>query len=369
MLVRDAIVFSGFSWESFNVPERIALALSRLGCRVLHCASPVSIFRSPSRPIHEVGAGIYSLQARFLSSRLCDLPGAALVQAHMLRRQIDAAARGLGLHKPLFIYAWLGRLFPLCLLMRRDHFMVHICMDHSVSVDLNYDRYLDVSDKTLAIPKSCYHKFRARYGEKVAAIPQSGNVREISTGDLDNAVPAALCGVPRPRLGYFGPINRRVNTPLVADLLRSHPEWHFISCGSEVPLSLPNAHCIPWQSPRETARSVQNLDVGFMPYNLHDEEALHCIPLKLFDYFAFGLPVVSTPVIHLWEYRDLVYLGDSVAELEAAVRAALSEPLDSPKRAARTQIARSHSIETLASTLRRCLPLDGDFAFGSSQNE
>jgi hypothetical protein len=95
-----------------------------------------------------------------------------------------------------------------------------------------------------------------------------------------------------------------------------------------------------------------------MPYYCYDEQALHCVPLKLLDYFAFGIPVVSTPIVHLWDYEDLIYFGDTAEELALAVKAALSEPIDSPKRTARVEIARKHSLESLALALRQCLDLD-----------
>lgn len=177
--MRDAIVYAGSGWETFNVPERIAMALARLGCKVLHCEGPVSALRTKPEAIREVGAGIHSLRVRFVSSRLNYLPGASFLQARMLQRQIEAAGKALGLHDPIFLYAWMGQLLPLCAMMKRDHFIVHICMDHSVVADPHYGRYVEIADKTLVIPRSCYHKFKARYGERVCLIPQSGNLREI----------------------------------------------------------------------------------------------------------------------------------------------------------------------------------------------
>ncbi len=361
--MRDAIVFSGFVWEKFNVPERIALALAGLGCRVLHCQTPASAVRSARQPLREVSPGIHSLRLRFISSRLNGVPGGARLQARMLRRQIDAAASELGLKNPIFFYSGLWQLFPLCELMKHDHFLVHICMDHSVMFDPQYDRYVAIADKTLAIPKSCYHKYKALHGEKVVQIPQSGNILEMS-GDAsaDLPEPPAFSGIPKPRLGYGGPVNRRVNTALISAVLRAHPEWQFVFNGTRDGLSLPNAHSLPWERPEQAAQFVRNIDVGFLPYNCHDEEALHCVPLKMFDCFAFGIPVVSTPVVHLWEYKDLVYLGDSAEELAAGINSALSEPADSPKRAARMEIARRHSLGNLATILRQCLPLESSAA-------
>ena len=75
------------------------------------------------------------------------------------------------------------------------------------------------------------------------------------------------------------------------------------------------------------------------------------MPLKVFDYFSIGLPVVSTPIVNLWEFSDTIYFGDDANELCRAIQSALDEPVDSPKKSARIAIAQQHSIEALAACL------------------
>jgi len=353
--MRDAIVFSGWRWETFNFPERITLALAHLGCRILYCEAPVSILRSKPQPLRELPGGISCLRLRFLSAKLNYVPGAALAQAVMLREQIEDATTQLGLREPIFLYVWMGRFFPLCELMKRNHFIVHICMDHSV--DSAYDRMVQVSDKTLALPRSAYHKFRAKFGAKVETIPHCVDLPHLAEDGQPEI--AALSAIPRPRLAYTGPAKGKMNEPVLRSLMQSHPEWHFVSVDPERILPLPNVHALPWMPPRALGRFLRSIDVGFMPYDCYSEAWLHCLPTKLFEYFAVGLPVVSVPLVHLWEYKDLVYFGDTADELSSAVEAALAEPPDSPKRAARIEVASRYSIENLANALRRCLPLDG----------
>ena len=293
-----------------------------------------------------------------ISSRFDYLPGAPLAQAHMIRKQIECAARQLQLREPIFLYMPLGRLFPLCGLMKRDHFIVHTCIDEPIEPDYER-RYVEVSDRTLVIPRSTYHKFRAKFGSKVEIIRQSVDFQGLTNGaGTDMREPGALSAIPRPRLAYLGPPSTRLNIPVLQSLLRSHPGWHFVSVGPNGAVQLPNAHALPWMPATAMGDYIRNVEIGFMPYNCHNELNRHCVPLKLFDCFAFGIPVVSTPLIHLWEYKDLIYFGDTAEELARAVEQALEEPHDSPKRAARIAIARMHSLENLASELRACLPLD-----------
>jgi hypothetical protein len=88
-----------------------------------------------------------------------------------------------------------------------------------------------------------------------------------------------------------------------------------------------------------------------MLYDCAIPKNLHCVPLKLFDYFARGMPVVSTPIAFLKEYQELVYVGSTAAELSSAISAALLEPIESAKRASRIALAEEHSIERCAQIL------------------
>jgi glycosyltransferase involved in cell wall biosynthesis len=119
--------------------------------------------------------------------------------------------------------------------------------------------------------------------------------------------------------------------------------------------TLGNEHVLPWYSQNQVPAVLDALDVGLMPYDCTDPKNLHCVPLKLFDYFSRGIPVVSTPIVHLREYGDLVYLGATANELADAVSQALAEPVESPKRAARIAVARKHSIENLSRPISRLL--------------
>jgi hypothetical protein len=78
----------------------------------------------------------------------------------------------------------------------------------------------------------------------------------------------------------------------------------------------------------------------------------------MLDHFGAGTPIAATPIVTFQEFSDVVYLGKDAAELIHAVESALNEPLDSPKRARRKEIAREHSLENIASFLSKVLPLD-----------
>jgi glycosyltransferase involved in cell wall biosynthesis len=352
--MRDAIVLSGWTWETFNVPERIALAMSQLGARVLYCENPVSFIRRTRREPREVAPGIVSFQPYFLGQRVNSVSLLSHLQARMLAAQIIAQAARLELRDPAFFYFLLKDLLPLTAEMKNKCLLVHVRMDH---VQWEGEEHACLSDLTLVIPQSIYDPLKSSFGEKVYLIPQVTDFQAFArAADSPSGQRTALDAIPRPRLGYLGPVHGRLDLPSLSALLIAHPEWHFVSCGDRPALPLPNAHVIPWQSRNEIPGCVRAFDAGLLPYNCADEQQLHCVPLKLFDCFAAGIPVIATPIVHLQEFKDVVYFGNSAAELAVAVEAALRETPDSPKRAQRIEIARSHSIESLAARLREVLP-------------
>src|SRR5205823_1099693 len=75
-------------------------------------------------------------------------------------------------------------------------------------------------------------------------------------------------------------------------------------------------------------------DVGLIPFRL-DELTMKANPLKLREYLAAGLPVVSSDMPEVRKYGDLVHLAAGVDGYERAIEQALGERGET---AARTRI-------------------------------
>jgi glycosyltransferase involved in cell wall biosynthesis len=348
--MHDAIVISGWTWDAANVPERFALALAYAGSRVLYCENPVSPLRK-ARRLSEVDNGVFAFSPRFLGHRLNFGPLRS-VQARLLADTILKRAAALRLREPIFVYPHGDYSLPLCREFKRRGFrLINICMDYEVEAVREHVRE---SDLALVIPRAAYEELHAEFGDRVRLIPQ------FSLGDalggLDGlSESASLRGIPRPRLGYLGNLSGRISLPLLQETLVQHPEWHFVSFERKKWLPLANEHVLSWRTRNELRAILAGIDVGFMPYDSNTPKNLHCVPLKLFDYFACGLPVVSTPITFLRQYEDLVYIGSTGSELSEAVSRALSEPADSPKKKKRVSLSGEHSIARLAGILASIL--------------
>ncbi len=139
----------------------------------------------------------------------------------------------------------------------------------------------------------------------------------------DLPAPADIAAIPHPRLGFFGLIRDWVDLDLLAEVARRRPEWHIVLVGdSTVDLSpyrsLPNMHFLGRKPYADLPAYCRQFDVGLIPFKINDlTRAVN--PIKLREYLAAGLPVVSTPLPEVKLYEETVEIAAAVAEVEAAV--------------------------------------------------
>ncbi len=151
---------------------------------------------------------------------------------------------------------------------------------------------------------------------------------------------------PRPRIGYVGHLEDRVDVELLFEAVCERPAWSWILVGPVHPalrdrlaplLALPG---VGWLGPRPAAeipRLLAALDVGLLPF-VSSAQTRSVYPLKLHEYLAAGLPVVATPFADLPGAETVIHRvreDDLVGAVERALGAS-----DDVQRARRRGIAR-----------------------------
>jgi len=105
--------------------------------------------------------------------------------------------------------------------------------------------------------------------------------------------------IPRPRLGFYGVIDERLDISLVAEIAAARPDWQVVLVGPVVkidPASLPqaaNIHYLGGKQYRDLPAYLANWDVALMPFARNDATRF-ISPTKTPEYLAGGKPVVST---------------------------------------------------------------------------
>lgn len=173
--------------------------------------------------------------------------------------------------------------------------------------------------------RSLYNAKRHRHPD-VHCFPSSVDAQHFSAAQEH----PLLKGVARPRLGYCGVIDERVNLELIDGMAQRHPEWQIVMVGPVVkidPASLPrhsNIHWLGQQSYDDLPGLISGWDVCLLPFALN-ESTRFISPTKTLEYMACGRPSVSTSIRDVVEpYGHVVSIADTVDEYVTACEAILS---------------------------------------------
>ena len=153
----------------------------------------------------------------------------------------------------------------------------------------------------------------------------------------ETRLPAELAGLPHPVIGFFGLVADWVDLSLVRAVADAFPRGSVVLLGkaqtSLAPLAgARNVHLFGRRSYADLPAWCKGFDVALMPF-VENELALASNPLKVREYLAAGLPVVSTPVPEVAQL-GLCRIASGPAAFVAAVKEALASPGPSPSRAA-----------------------------------
>ena len=146
----------------------------------------------------------------------------------------------------------------------------------------------------------------------------------------DIPCPADIVAIPRPRLGFFGLIRDWVDVELLAQVAIKRSELHFVIIGdadSSTDISkyrsIRNMHFLGRKRYEELPAYCRQFDIGLIPFKVNElTRAVN--PIKLREYLAAGLPVISTPMPEVKLYENLIEIVNSSAEFEAAVEKCLT---------------------------------------------
>jgi hypothetical protein len=139
--------------------------------------------------------------------------------------------------------------------------------------------------------------------------------------------------IARPRIGFFGVIDERMDLDLVARAAALRANWQFVMIGPVVkidPASLPGASNIHWLGQRtyaELPAYLKGWDLGFMPFALN-EATRFISPTKTPEFLAAGLRVISTPiedVVRPYGEAGLVYVVRTAEEFVLSAQRLLGD--------------------------------------------
>jgi len=204
-------------------------------------------------------------------------------------------------------------------------------------MEVLYDQAMRDSDVVVACGKLLYDDaVEARGGPEGVHLVENGVSFDLLTSSAGKGLPKEFEGLQRPIVAYIGRINKTVNLRILAEIAVARPNWTVVVMGPRTGWSdsqekafkrlsaLPNFRYVEGKPMNGLGAYMSAIDVGLISYE-NDGIMDFRFPLKMVEYFAFGLPVVSVKLPSIERFKPLVRMVESDAEWVPAIEAALAE--------------------------------------------
>ena len=188
-------------------------------------------------------------------------------------------------------------------------------------------------------------KFHSKYkGGEIFLVPQGFRLQSFTK----KVTKVKKWGVNKPVLGFIGGIRNRLDFKLIYNLAQNNPHWTIILWGPILSFSgenkpkkeiqkLKKMKSIIWgkSKQKDIPSIIDSFDIGIIPYDTNIDFNKYCYPMKTFEYFYLGKPIVSTPIKELERFPLFIKTGQSVQTWEENIQNILAKPW--PKKHQRQQ--------------------------------
>jgi GT2 family glycosyltransferase/glycosyltransferase involved in cell wall biosynthesis len=290
-----------------------------------------SVLRFMSSPIPEVPD--YHVMTPVILP-LYGSPTARRVNAWIVRQQVRVAARRIGFRASEAVVmvtiptAWdvVAPLAPHRLVFNRSDLHSAFEETDQAMIRTLEDQLLSHSDAVLYTSHSLMELEAPLAGERAHFLDHGVDLERFGGGPAP--VPDDVADLDGQVVGFFGGLDDYlVDFDLLRDVAAATPDATLLLVGDATGSmdeleALPNVRWLGFRPYELIPGYGARFDVALMPWQ-RNEWIEHCNPIKLKEYLALGLPVVSTDFPEVRRYGDVVAVAADATEFVALVRAAL----------------------------------------------
>ena len=331
-VMKSLIVFSHLRWDFvFQRPQHLLSRLARQW-RILFVEEPVFDAGDPWAELRAPMTNVTVLRPHTPLTA----PGFHDDQIPILQKLLDQTVR----REHLGSYgAWLYTPMALPLLQNlAPQVVVYDCMDDLGAFRLAPRQIVQRENALLKVANLVFtggpslHEARRHRHPHVHLFPSSVDREHFARASDPGPAADEVRLLSRPRLGYVGVVDERLDLELLRAMAVERPEWQVCVVGPVAKIDaaalprLPNIHYFGQRRYDELPGFIAGFDVCLMPF-AHNESTRFISPTKTLEYMAAGKPIVSTSIADVRAlYANVVRFGDTPADFIAACDAALVEP-------------------------------------------
>lgn len=301
------------------------------------------IFADLGRPLlekHEPNLHVFNSPAYLPVSRS---PGLAPITQRLWTSAVRRAARSIGIKRPI---VWVSRPETGFVVGRMNEKLsiYHVVDEYAGYTGAGGQAIAKLAEVEAAVLDSVdlaivaspeLELAKKGPGRDLVVLENGVEPGEYADARLCGLEPDDLADVPRPRIGYSGLIGKRLDLELVREIALRRQDCSVVLIGKvdtrecEEGLaaleSLPNVHLLGEKPPTEVARYIVGFDIGLLPYAIN-LETQHISPIKMYEYWAAGKPVVATSIPAARRNRPAVNVADSHNEFHSMIDRLLDDP-------------------------------------------
>lgn len=131
------------------------------------------------------------------------------------------------------------------------------------------------------------------------------------------SIPIDIRNVSHPIIGFVGSLANWLDYDILFDIAMNNKNFSFVLVGQintykpklKDLLNLKNVFFLGIKKHQEIPAYIEQFDVCLIPFRIQGLTLSSC-PIKLFEYFAMGKPVVSTKLDEVEKFKELTYIAD-----------------------------------------------------------
>lgn len=272
------------------------------------------------------------------------LPVLDQIAARRFGKRLGAAARSVS-RDDLIAHVWHPKFWPFVPYLGARHLVFHIhdaydlgpgwCKEWEVGLRELAQR----ADLIITVADHMASRLPDKAGARAKILPHGVDVQAVIAG-AEMRCPEDLERIPKPRIGYVGRVNPKIDFEGIAEVAKRRPDWNWVFVGAvgigaantfeqsprheagfERVRQCRNVHFLGVKDRKEVPAYLNHMDVNVLYYSGWGTTG-H--PTKLYEYFAAGKPIVATSYEGVSRFSRVIDLVTSPAEWVEAIKTALA---------------------------------------------